>query len=39
MVNKRSVVEQEHEVQYIVKDLDLLKCLIPDKEVLVKKSP
>ena len=30
MVNNRSVVEQAHEVQCIVKDLDLLKCPIPD---------
>ena len=29
MVNNRSVVEQAHEVQCIVKDLDLLKCPIP----------
>ena len=33
MVNNRSVVEQTHEVQCIVKDLDLLKCPIPDKFV------
>ena len=33
MVNNRSVVEQAHEVQCIVKDHDLLKCLIPDKFV------
>jgi hypothetical protein len=33
MVNNRSVVEQAHEVQRIVKDLDLLKCPIPDKFV------
>ena len=33
MVNNRSVVEQAHEVQCIVKDLDLLKCPIPDKFV------
>src|SRR6185312_5234729 len=33
MVNNRSVVEQAHEVQCIVKDLDLLKCHIPDKFV------
>ena len=33
MVNNRSVVEQVHEVQCIVKDLDLLKSSIPDKFV------
>jgi len=33
MVNNRSVVEHAHEVQCIVKDLDLLKCPIPDKFV------
>ncbi|CAO2038120.1 unnamed protein product [Urochloa humidicola] len=33
MVNNRSVVEQAHEVQCIVKDLELLKCQIPDKFV------
>ena len=33
MVNNRSVVEQAHEVQCIVKDLDLLKCHMPDKFV------
>ena len=33
MVNNHSVVEQAHEVQCIVKDLDLLKCPIPDKFV------
>ncbi|CAO2048019.1 unnamed protein product [Urochloa humidicola] len=33
MVNNRSVVEQAHEVQCIVKDLKLLKCQISDKFV------
>ncbi|CAN6224470.1 unnamed protein product [Urochloa humidicola] len=33
MVNNYSVVEQVHEVQCIVKDLELLKCQIPDKFV------
>jgi len=33
MVNNRSMVEHAHEVQCIVKDLDLLKCPIPDKFV------
>ena len=33
MVNNRSMVEQAHEVQCIVKDLDLLKCPIPGKFV------
>ena len=33
MVNNRSVVEQAHEVQCIVKDLELLKCQLPDKFV------
>ena len=33
MVNNRSVVEQAHEVQVLVKELELLKCPIPDKFV------
>jgi len=33
MVNNRSVVEQAHEVQVLVKELKLLKCLLPDKFV------
>ena len=33
MGNNRSVVEQAHELQCIIKDLDLLKCPIPDKFV------
>ncbi|CAN6244337.1 unnamed protein product [Urochloa humidicola] len=33
MVKNRSVVEQAHEVQCIVKDLELLKCQIADKFV------
>ena len=34
MVNNHSVVEQTHEVQYIVKDLDLFKCPISGKFVV-----
>ena len=34
MVNNRSVVEQAHEVQVLVKELELLKCPIPDKFVV-----
>ena len=33
MVNNRSVVEQAHEVQVLVKELKLLKCPLPDKFV------
>ena len=33
MVYNHSMVEEAHEVQCIVKDLDLLKCPIPDKFV------
>jgi hypothetical protein len=33
MVNNRSVVEQAHEIQCIVKELELLKCALPDKFV------
>ena len=33
MVNNHSVVEHAHEVQCIVKDLDLLKCPILNKFV------
>ena len=33
MVNNLSVVEQAHEVQVLVKELELLKCLLPDKFV------
>ena len=33
MVNNRSVVEQAHEVQVLVKELELLKCPLPDKFV------
>jgi hypothetical protein len=33
MVNNRSVVEQAHEIQCIVKELELLKCVLPDKFV------
>ena len=33
MVNNCSVVEQAHKVQCIIKDLNLLKCPIPDKFV------
>src|SRR6185437_10434616 len=31
MVNNRSVVEQAHAVQVFVKELELLKCPLPDK--------
>ena len=33
MVNNRSVVEQAHEIECIAKELELLKCAIPDKFV------
>jgi hypothetical protein len=33
MVNNRSIVEQAHEVQVLVKELELLKCPLPDKFV------
>ena len=33
MVNNRSVVEQAHEVQILIKELELLKCTLPDKFV------
>ena len=33
MVNNRSVVEQAHEIECITKELELLKCAIPDKFV------
>ena len=31
MVNNRSVVEQAHEIQCIAKELELLKCVLPDR--------
>ena len=33
MVNNRSVVEQAHEIQCIARELELLKCNLPDKFV------
>jgi hypothetical protein len=33
MVENRSVVEQAHEVQIMAKELELLKCVLPDKFV------
>ena len=33
MVNNRSVVEQAHEIQCIARELELLKCILPDKFV------
>jgi len=33
MVANRSVVEQAHEVQRLAKELELLKCVIPDEFV------
>ena len=33
MVNNRYVVEQAHEIQCIVKELELLKCVLPEKFV------
>ncbi|KAK1698320.1 hypothetical protein QYE76_015017 [Lolium multiflorum] len=33
MVNNRSVVEQAHEIRCIAKELELLKCALPDKFV------
>ena len=32
-MNNRSIVEQAHEVQVLVKELELLKCPLPDKFV------
>ena len=34
MVANRSVVEQAHEVQRLAKELELLKCVIPDEFVV-----
>ena len=34
MEDNRSVVEQAHEIQCIVKELELLKCPLPDKFVV-----
>ncbi|RLN33692.1 retrotransposon protein, putative, Ty1-copia subclass, expressed [Panicum miliaceum] len=34
MVNNRSVLEQAHEIQVLVKELELLKCPLPDKFVV-----
>src|SRR6266498_3542155 len=42
MEDNRSVVEQAHEIQYIVKELELLKCPLPDKFVagyIIEKLP
>nr|AAT44242.1 putative ubiquitin carrier protein [Oryza sativa Japonica Group] len=33
MVDNRSVVEQAHEIQTMAKELELLKCVLPDKFV------
>ncbi|KAK1608235.1 hypothetical protein QYE76_031908 [Lolium multiflorum] len=33
MVENRSVVEQAHEIQIMAKELELLKCVLPDKFV------
>ena len=33
MVENRSVVEQAHEIQIMSKELELLKCVLPDKFV------
>jgi hypothetical protein len=33
MVDGRPVVEQAHEIQCIMKELELLKCALPDKFV------
>ena len=33
MVDNRSVLNQAHEIQYIAKELELLKCELPDKFV------
>lgn len=35
MVDNRSVVEQAHEIHIIVRELNLLKCDLPDKYVVV----
>ena len=34
MVANRSIVEQAHEVQHLAKELELLKCVIPNKFVV-----
>ncbi|KAK1685145.1 hypothetical protein QYE76_045993 [Lolium multiflorum] len=36
MVENRSVVEQAHEIQIMAKELELLKCVLPDKFLVVK---
>ena len=33
MVENRSIVEQAHELQIMAKELELLKCVLPDKFV------
>jgi hypothetical protein len=33
MADNRSIVEQAHEIQTMVKELELLKCVLPDKFV------
>ncbi|MBB1235931.1 hypothetical protein EII06_29515, partial [Klebsiella pneumoniae] len=33
MADNRSVVEQAHEIQTMAKELELLKCVLPDKFV------
>src|SRR3954470_5611619 len=33
MINNRSVVEQAHEIQCFAKELEILKCVLPDKFV------
>ena len=35
MVDNRSVLDQAHEIQCIAKELELLKCELPDKFVVV----
>jgi hypothetical protein len=34
MVDKKSVVTQAHEIQYMVKELELLKIIVPDEFVV-----
>ena len=34
MVGNRSIVEQAHEVQHMARELELLKCVIPDEFVI-----
>jgi hypothetical protein len=33
MIDDRSVVEQAHEIQSLAKELEVFKCVLPDKFV------